>query len=852
MKPLRLEIRNFGAILNMQIDLANTTCAAIAGPNGAGKSTAFTTAPRFALFGTTKDGTGTDDMVRSGSTEAYVAFDFEHQGDTWRVIRTRSIKGRGKSTLELQRLSGDTWASESGASIAETQKKIVDLLGLNDDTFVASSMILQGDAGNFTKRPAGQRKAILAQILQLDQYEALQEKAKAKAAETNIALERIKVQTSAINERLAGRDSLEGEKLLIETKQLTLNNNIKKTETELQDAQVELAGLQAKINQADELGQRIAGLRQDHCAKTDERDRQQRRRDNAQKVIAQEPVIVSAVAEYDALRDEITALKVKKDQQKVIYDEASQIKNELNIVEMSLEKAVLEIGQMENTLANRPQLEQAANEYNKAVAELPEVERLRDEYNQRIQEIQEVQNTFDIAEQQYRFKCDAYDHKIEGLLSKTKMLEDSGCINQEAAQCVFLADAKQANADLIQVRQEYEQYKKDGKDQLDGMRAVRAVAKNRLLELDYDPDKLPRLQKTIADLAIQADQFKKLEAMQPLLENLRTQQTELTGRQVDLETRLQEKREQYKALLDGMDGLPTKEKRLAELQYLVDSKDKLLAAREAETSAASILETLSTELDALTNQITALEQEHTALLGNADTLHQAAQDKVDGLRTTLNTYRTEQTSLTAKLGGIQAQLDALENDAQQYEILIKEMAPLAKKLARLQTLAKAFGRDGIQALILENAVPELERIANDILGQMSGGKNYLRFETQKELKSRSGMAETLDIIVGDWAGERIYETYSGGEQLRIDFAIRFALAEMLARRAGSRVDWLTIDEGFGSQSDEYLPMVIEAVQNVANRFGMVLVISHVKAVQEAFDQKITFCPENDVTEVMVA
>jgi ABC-type hemin transport system ATPase subunit len=41
------------------------------------------------------------------------------------------------------------------------------------------------------------------------------------------------------------------------------------------------------------------------------------------------------------------------------------------------------------------------------------------------------------------------------------------------------------------------------------------------------------------------------------------------------------------------------------------------------------------------------------------------------------------------------------------------------------------------------------------------------------------MTETLNIIVGDWAGERIYETYSGGEQLRIDFAIRFALVELL-------------------------------------------------------------------------
>ena len=120
------------------------------------------------------------------------------------------------------------------------------------------------------------------------------------------------------------------------------------------------------------------------------------------------------------------------------------------------------------------------------------------------------------------------------------------------------------------------------------------------------------------------------------------------------------------------------------------------------------------------------------------------------------------------------------------------------------------------------------------------------------MKSKAGMAETLDIIVGDWAGERIYETFSGGEQLRIDFAIRFALAELLARRAGARVDWLTIDEGFGSQSDEYLPLVIEAVQSVASRFGMVLVISHVKQVQEAFEQTILFRPDGESVEVKVA
>ncbi|AJQ27632.1 hypothetical protein [Pelosinus fermentans] len=55
------------------------------------------------------------------------------------------------------------------------------------------------------------------------------------------------------------------------------------------------------------------------------------------------------------------------------------------------------------------------------------------------------------------------------------------------------------------------------------------------------------------------------------------------------------------------------------------------------------------------------------------------------------------------------------------------------------------------------------------------------------------------------------------------------------------------DERFGSQSDEILPMVIDAVKQVASRFGVVLVIGRVKAVQEVFDQK----PEDESVEVLV-
>lgn len=133
---------------------------------------------------------------------------------------------------------------------------------------------------------------------------------------------------------------------------------------------------------------------------------------------------------------------------------------------------------------------------------------------------------------------------------------------------------------------------------------------------------------------------------------------------------------------------------------------------------------------------------------------------------------------------------------------------------------------------------------------MSKDAHSLRFETQRDLKSKDGVAETLDIIVNDWAGSRPYETFSGGEQLRIDLAIRFALAELLANRAGSKVEFIVADEIFGSQDTEHRGLVIEAIKAVSDRFKKVLVITHIEQAQGMFEQQIII-GEGGQVEVML-
>jgi exonuclease SbcC len=110
--------------------------------------------------------------------------------------------------------------------------------------------------------------------------------------------------------------------------------------------------------------------------------------------------------------------------------------------------------------------------------------------------------------------------------------------------------------------------------------------------------------------------------------------------------------------------------------------------------------------------------------------------------------------------------------------------------------------------------------------------------TQRQARSGSHQIETLDIQITDDAGTRPYELYSGGEAFRVNFALRIALSRLLARRSGARLQTLIIDEGFGTQDAKGRERLVEAIEAVKDEFALILVISHIEDLKDAFQQRI--------------
>lgn len=848
MNPQTLELINFRAIPYANIDLKDVTIAAICGRNGAGKSSGFTMAPRFALFGDVIEGVSMDDLVRRGTQEMAVTFTFEHQGSIYRVIRTRSLKGNGKSTLEFQQRVRDRWESKSAEKIKDTEAVIRNLLNLDDETFTASSMIMQGKANEFTAKSAGKRKEILQQILGLNVYDLLQDAARERAAGLNLEIEKAKDKLADLDERLKQKlsktellDSLNQEAEAMKAFILAKENELRQQEEKIRE-------LQTKAEKAAELSMQLNSISKEIAPIDTEKEGLVAKLGRAEKILAKESEILANTTEFYRIKEQITMLEARRPVQERLIAELENI--DVSATKINNETAPLDhrIRNLQQLLQSRELFMAKAEEYTTATLQLKNMEKLAEQWDSVEKDILDVRAQFNSEQTLTNTISSLLESEIRMLETKISMLADSNCIDVTIAACSFLSDAQEAKQVLTR---KYEELNSIDLSKLTTLNELITSLTEKQQEIGYDFATHRALKVRIEELRPMAEEASQMQAKEELLKSLQEQYNRLTDQMDELLEKQTNAQQELNSLQDALAPLPAFRRSLDNLQAWANLKDQIGSAHEAKKSSAARIAAIDLELQAKTLRIKEIEEERALLLLDTQSLDSAVTE-LPRIQRELQHLRDRQHILAEQIGGLKSELDALAKDEQTRRQLADELEPKTKKWSRYQTLIRAFGRDGIPALIIENAVPQLEQIANEILGKMSKGKHYIRFETQRELKSRDGVQETLDIMIGDWTSERPYETFSGGEQLRIDYAIRFALAELLAQRAGSKVEWLTIDEGLGSQDAEHRGLVLESIKAVADRFKKVLVITHIEEAQAVFEQQIFFENTEAGVDVKVA
>jgi exonuclease SbcC len=270
----------------------------------------------------------------------------------------------------------------------------------------------------------------------------------------------------------------------------------------------------------------------------------------------------------------------------------------------------------------------------------------------------------------------------------------------------------------------------------------------------------------------------------------------------------------------------TVESTVTQLEAQIEGFDEKIATKErAEERLAEFESRLTdarTEADGAASKVVDLESEF-----GAPTITDAE----------LQRMRKEKEDADRAVGALQQQLEGLKQTEKQVAAWRSEEKDLAADLGVIKEVRAAFSKKGVPAMLIEQAVPEIERAANDLLMRLTDGRMHVRFDTLKELKS-GDMAEALDIVISDELGARSYENYSGGEKFKINFAIRIALSKLLAKRAGVQLRSLFIDEGFGTQDAAGREQVVAAINTIKDDFDCILVITHIEELKEAFPVQI--------------
>ena len=310
MIPIQLIIKNFLSYRDAALDFSGLHTACICGSNGAGKSSLLE-AITWAIWGESR-ATVEDDVIHSGAKEVRIDFTFQSGQQTYRVIRNR-VRG-GTSILEFQIETTSGFRALTGKGLKATQDVILEHIKLDYETFINSAYLRQGKADEFMLKSHAERKEILAELLKLNQYDELEERAK----------------NSFKIYRIRGEDlerSLENIKVQLQQREITENQRAE-LEAQLQDLQQvqtfensQLQSLQVIQHQRQNWEQQLNFLRQRYDNLSQDSDRLQQEQiavksqlADLEKILNQEVDIQAGYTQYQNLQSEEEILSGKFEQ----------------------------------------------------------------------------------------------------------------------------------------------------------------------------------------------------------------------------------------------------------------------------------------------------------------------------------------------------------------------------------------------------------------------------------------------------------------------------------------------------------------------------------------------------------
>lgn len=338
----------------------------------------------------------------------------------------------------------------------------------------------------------------------------------------------------------------------------------------------------------------------------------------------------------------------------------------------------------------------------------------------------------------------------------------------------------------------------------------------------------------------------------------------------------QEITKEYKTLYD--------EKRFAKISLLksniqiksIDVENSSLylsKAQDIDKTKKNIME-LELSKDAFDNskagkllELQNLQEEFSIVNNNIDEITEKLKDRIQTLESIKNNdfaeIKNRLDSAKADVAKLTSNISSLNNDIGRAEERLinlslkkeqllknkKEADELNSKISIYEKLSKLLSKTGIQTVLLDSVIEDLERESNNILTSICNEPFSILLETQRAGSDGISTVETLDLKVKKDGVSQNFKSLSGGEKFRISLAIRIAMSEISSKYGGSCLEFLLLDEVNSPLDRHGIETLFVGIIKSLEKKYKTLIITHDESLKERFDNVINVTKINGESEV---
>ncbi len=786
MKLISIALHNFRKFKDAEITFPEGVIGLI-GNNGAGKSTIIE-AIGWAIYGNKASRTPKEQIKRQGAgnhEDCWVRLQFEMGGNQYEVIR---IIGKNLSTDARVKVNGLISASSANATTAFLEKRI----GMDYDSFYTSIVAKQKELNALSNKSPAERKKSMLKMLKIDLLEDAIKRVREDRRRKEEMLEWIEKNLKNIGELEEEKRKIEGrlEELLMEKEKLA--DEIKEIEEKLKEIEKERAEERKRAENFKNLEARKKLLEEKIAMKKKMREEKIKEKEELIKKRKEHEEIKHFSSEYDELcikKEELDKLKEKYHEKKRLEEEEERLRKEIENIEE-------EIKRNEKWLENEQQVKEEFEDIERKIKDVEirkkEIERKKQEKHAEKKEVAKRKQETE-----------------ERLVEIKRIGPDSDCPTCGRP-----------------LREKYDELVKKFEDEINSY-------ERRMNEIDKDIEEIEK------ELNKREDEVKNYEKIKAEVEDkirkfsVIRERIKIFVKQKEDKEKIRNERQERLIQLGVIEFDEEEYVRIdGRIKYLMPIKNKI-----------AILENEIRKLPYIEEEIKKIENEEKEIIFELDRCKKEIEnlafdkEKYEEIERKYEEMKEEAYLKREKMVKIEGDIEYTKKDIEKIEEEIMEqkkqrekIKDLRKEIANLEMLAG--DRDtgllnNFKKYLISKIGPLLSYYASHYFSTFTQGK-------YKEIE----IDENYNIYIYDEGEKFSIERFSGGENDLANLSLRLAISQLISQKSDASLNFIALDEIFGSQDRERRRNVLNALAELKDQFKQILLITHIEDIKDSLEHII--------------